>query len=104
MRILIAVLFTAVAWGQNWQPAPVTLKTPWGEKVAPGNAWREYPRPQFVRERWENLNVVGLRHHAQDRARSGEVRRADSGSVRMESSLSGAGKTLTPENRLWERR
>ena len=30
----------------------------------------------------EPERVVGLRHHAQDRGRSGEVRRADSGSVR----------------------
>ena len=30
--------------------------TEWGEEVTPGNAWREYPRPQFVREHWQNLN------------------------------------------------
>src|SRR5215471_9331364 len=105
MRILIAVLFTAVAWGQNWQPAPVTLKTPWGEKVAPGNAWREYPRPQFVRERWENLN--GLWDYAITPKTAAAPSKFD-GQILIPysvgSSLSGVGKTLMPDQRLWERR
>ena len=32
------------------------IKAAWGEKVTPANARREYPRPQFVRDRWVNLN------------------------------------------------
>lgn len=32
------------------------LMTPWGEKVTAENAWREYPRPQLVRDNWTNLN------------------------------------------------
>ena len=38
-----------------WQQAP-GMKTPWGEKVTPENAWREYPRPQMARDAWTNLN------------------------------------------------
>src|SRR2546421_352441 len=55
MRILTFLLALTAA-AQTWKPAAVTLKTTWGEKVTPANAWREYPRPQFVRDRWENLN------------------------------------------------
>jgi len=33
-----------------------TMLTPWGEKVTPENAWRDYPRPQMVRANWTNLN------------------------------------------------
>src|SRR6266567_1192418 len=55
MRVLTFLLALTAA-AQTWKPAAVTLKTTWGEKVTPTNAWREYPRPQFVRERWENLN------------------------------------------------
>ena len=33
-----------------------TMLTPWGEKVTPENAWRDYPRPQMVRSNWTNLN------------------------------------------------
>ena len=32
------------------------MYTEWGEKVTSANAWREYPRPQMVRENWECLN------------------------------------------------
>ena len=52
-RSAAAALAAAVAGA--WQQAP-GMKTPWGEKVTPENAWREYPRPQMVRENWENLN------------------------------------------------
>ena len=39
-----------------WQPAPSPLMTPWAEGLTPENAWREYPRPQMVRQTWTNLN------------------------------------------------
>ena len=32
------------------------LMTPWGEKVTSANCWREYPRPQMVRDNWTCLN------------------------------------------------
>lgn len=39
------------------EPAgPAGLTTPWTEQVGPDNALPEYPRPQLVRERWQNLN------------------------------------------------
>ena len=34
--------------------APLT--TPWGEKVTSENVWRDYPRPQLVRDGWTCLN------------------------------------------------
>ena len=38
------------------KPFVSQLITPWGEQVTSGNAWGEYPRPQLVREAWQNLN------------------------------------------------
>ena len=38
------------------QPFVSELITQWGAAVTPENAWREYPRPQLVRDNWENLN------------------------------------------------
>ena len=38
------------------KPFVSELITEWGAKVTPDNAWREYPRPQLVRENWTNLN------------------------------------------------
>lgn len=32
------------------------MLTPWGEKVTSENCWREYPRPQMVRDGWTCLN------------------------------------------------
>ena len=104
MRILV-LLLAASALAQTWKPAPVTLKTQWGEKVDPANAWREYPRPQFVRERWENLN--GLWDYAITPKTAGAPSKYD-GQILIPfsvgSSLSGVGKTLMPDQRLWERR
>jgi arylsulfatase len=34
----------------------VTMRTPWGEQVAPADVWREYPRPALRRDNWTNLN------------------------------------------------
>ncbi len=47
----------AVALPQ-WQPQTPPLSTPWTAAVSPSNARPEYPRPQFVRSRWLNLNGV----------------------------------------------
>jgi beta-galactosidase/beta-glucuronidase len=104
MRILIFFLAAAAA-AQDWKPAPVTLKTMWGEKVTPSNAWREYPRPQFVRERWANLN--GLWDYAITTKTAPAPSKFDGKLLvpfAVEASLSGAGKTLQPDQRLWERR
>jgi beta-galactosidase/beta-glucuronidase len=104
MRILPFFL-AALAAAQSWRPAPVTLKTTWGEKVTPANAWREYPRPQFVRERWVNLN--GLWDYAITSRTAPQPTKFDGQLLvpfSVESSLSGAGKTLRPDQRLWERR
>src|SRR5687767_15505912 len=40
----------------EWQPAKGPLMTRWAKDVSPRNVHREYPRPQLVREEWQNLN------------------------------------------------
>ena len=102
--LLVLLLSTAVI-AQQWKPAPVTLMTQWGERVTPDNAWREYPRPQFVRERWQNLN--GLWEYAIS-SRTAPAPAKFDGQIlvpfAVESALSGAGKSLQPDQRLWYRR
>ncbi len=39
-----------------WAPKTSPLKTRWTSQVSPLNALPEYPRPQLVREKWQNLN------------------------------------------------
>src|SRR5882724_955415 len=94
MRLFVFWLALAAA-AQPWHPAAVTLKTSWGERVTPANAWREYPRPQFVRERWANLN--GLWDYAITRKTAPSPSKFDGQILvpfAVESSLFGAGKTL----------
>lgn len=42
----------------DWEKKNPRLKTPWFDEVSPDNAHPEYPRPQLVREDWQNLNGV----------------------------------------------
>ncbi|MGZ3146581.1 AbfB domain-containing protein [Lentzea chajnantorensis] len=46
------------AQAAEWQPKPAPLTTPWTSQVSPANALPEYPRPQLVRQEWQNLNGV----------------------------------------------
>jgi hypothetical protein len=39
-----------------WRPVPGRLLTQWAAAVTPDNVLPEYPRPQLVRPRWQNLN------------------------------------------------
>ncbi len=81
------------------------MKTPWGEKVTPANAWREYPRPQMVRQKWTNLN--GLWQYAVTKDAPGCPAKWD-GEILVpfviESSLSGVGRLTEPNETLWYRR
>jgi len=111
MNRRFAFLLASLVWlaatvsAQQWTPAPVTLKTPWGERVTPDNAWREYPRPQFVRDRWQNLN--GLWEYAITPIAAPAPTKFDGQILvpfAVESALSGVGKALQPNQRLWYRR
>ena len=40
----------------DWKPVPGKLMTRWAKDVTPDKVLPEYPRPQMVRSRWQNLN------------------------------------------------
>ncbi len=104
---IIAVIlgFATLAQGQGWKPAPDTLLTRWATDVSPDQPWPEYPRPQLVREEWQNLN--GLWDYA-IRPKGARSPGKFDGRIlvpyAIESALSGVKKTVGPENRLWYRR
>ncbi|HEY6404075.1 MAG TPA: sugar-binding domain-containing protein, partial [Blastocatellia bacterium] len=105
IALLTIFLMAGAPAAQQWKPAPITLMTEWGERVTPENAWREYPRPQFARERWENLN--GLWDYAITAKTMPAPAKFD-GKILVpfapEAALSGVGKILQPVERLWYRR
>ena len=90
----------------TWKPAQGPLMSRWAGDVTPDKVLPEYPRPQMVRERWENLN--GLWDHAVSDKSAETVPTVFSGKILVpypiESALSGVMKPLKPDQRLWYRR
>ncbi len=88
-----------------WKIADGPLQTRWAEAVNPDNVHGEYPRPQFVRKAWQNLN--GLWEYA-IRPQFGDKPSVFDGKILVpfpvESALSGVMKPVGEENQLWYRR
>jgi len=89
----------------TWQPVPGNLLTRWAQDVTPENAWHAYPRPQLVRPDWQNLNglweyAITSREHADFPGAQGQILVP----FAVESALSGVGRALRPDERLWYRR
>ena len=88
----------------NWQPVPGHIMTRWAKNVSPENAWQEYPRPQMRRNDWLNLNGLwkyGIAPIEQDYSDlvTGEILVP----FPIESALSGVGRSLEPDERLFYR-
>ena len=45
-----------VNWKSEVVVPKVDMRTKWAKDVTPDNAWNLYPRPQFRRKNWTNLN------------------------------------------------
>ncbi len=54
--LVSSIAFPAAAMAADWKPAPGPLLTKWARDVNPKKPLDEYPRPQFVRDDWQNLN------------------------------------------------
>lgn len=89
----------------SWQMQPVSIQTRWAKEVNPQNVLPEYPRPQMVRNEWQNLN--GLWQYAITPKDAAKPTRFD-GQILvpfpLESALSGVKKALQPTQRLWYKR
>ncbi len=89
----------------TWEPVPGQLMTRWGKAVKPENAWLEYPRPQLVRAEWLNLN--GLWDYAVAPFEVEMVQEYPDQILvpfAIEAALSGVGRALQPDERLFYRR
>jgi beta-galactosidase/beta-glucuronidase len=90
----------------KWQIVPGRMLTPWSGKVDPSNTLPEYPRPQLVRNNWQNLN--GLWQYSILPKEQETIPGSFDGSIlvpyAVESALSGVGKTVGKDSVLWYKR
>lgn len=88
-----------------WKPASGPLLTRWGKTLDPEQVWPEYPRPQLVRPRWQNLNGLWQFAHARSAEEAPPLGRTLDRTILVpfpvESALSGIGE---PAERMWYRR
>ena len=90
---------------QSWKAVEGKIMSQWAKTVNPENAWQEYPRPQFERDQWKNLN--GLWDYAI--LKTNEIKpKKYQGKILVpfsfESPLSGVGKNIDPEDKMWYRK
>src|SRR5579885_1993519 len=110
--LLLTFIGLPTANAAGWKPAPSPLRTRWADLVSPDKARPEYPRPQFVRSDWQNLN--GLWEFAFDDGNQGRKLGWHTGSVKLdqtilvpwtfEAALSGIGRGKEIHEHVWYRR
>ncbi|MXV51000.1 beta-galactosidase [Pedobacter sp. HMF7647] len=112
MKKLFAILFLFYlvtetrAQTSNWKPLPGKIQSEWASKVDPQKTLPEYPRPQFVRNDWQNLNglwdysIVPVSATSKPSGFEGKILVP----FAVESSLSGVGRTVGKDSILWYKR
>ena len=90
----------------TWNPVTKHISTPFAENVSPDNALPEHPRPQMVRQQWQNLN--GLWDYALEPIGTTSAPATYQGQIlvpfAIDAPLSGIMEILRPNQRLWYRR
>jgi beta-galactosidase/beta-glucuronidase len=105
-HVYATIAMVLVVTGISWKRVCAqSLSTRWAESVTAENVWQEYPRPQFRRNAWVNLN--GLWDYSLQ-GKADPMPRKFQGKILVpfciESALSGVGKTMMQDDRLWYRR
>ena len=102
VTIMIAI---CLAWSNGSFSQKSNLETQWGQEVSPENVWKEYPRPQLVRDDWQTLNGLweySILNKSQPNPKSFQGRILVPFAV--ESALSGVQKSVGTEDRVWYKR
>src|SRR4051812_48149663 len=103
--LLFPVFIKANTITPGWRMQPIPVQTRWAKEVNPNNVLPDYPRPQMVRNNWQNLN--GLWQYAITDWEAPLPKTFD-GEILVpfpiESALSGVQHALYPTQRLWYKR
>lgn len=100
--LALSMMIVGTVSAQEWTPVGDHIRTPLAEEVTPDNVHKEYPRPQMVRPEWKSLN--GLWEYSITPKNAAVPEKFDGQILvpfAVESSLSGVGRMLTPEDALW---
>lgn len=105
--VLPILMLLAIRCSQpdQWQPVSGDIMTRWAKNVNPNHPLPEYPRPQFVRSEWLNLNglwdfAIRPREQSEPDSFDGKILVP----YPVESALSGVKKMVGEQNQLWYRR
>jgi hypothetical protein len=102
---ILKLIVISAALGNCGAFAAEPLVTRWAKDVSQESPWPEYPRPQFVRNDWQNLNGPWeLAITSADADQPTEFREKILVPFPIESRLSGVQRTFLPEERAWYRR
>lgn len=99
------IFFVLFSFAQQteWKPVTGKIMSEWASSVKADQPLPEYPRPQLVRDSWQNLN--GLWNYAIAPGRLGSIPQTFEGQILVpypiESALSGVGKEVGKEQTLW---
>ena len=103
LALLWTTFFVAHVESAEWQPKRGPLTTRWAKDVNPDAPHPEYPRPQFARKEWTNLN--GLWQYAISSTETKEQPDKWAGQILVpfpiESALSGVMQRIEPQQKLW---
>lgn len=104
--LLLLTSLSLMAQDKNWAPVGNKIMSEWASKVDPAQPLPEYPRPQMVREKWQNLN--GLWNCSlQTKDNQNKPEQYDGKILvpfAVESALSGVGKTVGKDSVIWYNR
>jgi len=106
--MIVAALALLTLHGQAqtaWKPVESKLTTPWTATITPSNVLPEYPRPQMERKAWMNLNglwdfAIASKQAPMPASYAQQILVP----FPVEAPLSGVGKLVAPDQRMWYRR
>jgi len=85
-----------------YQIVPGHITTPWADDINPHQPWHEYPRPQMVRDGWQNLNGLWeFTTTPEDALQPENFPEQILVPFPLESALSGVKRPLQPDQVLW---